>query len=99
LVLNTTLILSDTNTTTTILEHNQPSSGTPIVIDYTESSNTMLSKLLFHGLALVTTLATASPIFKRDFPNPEPISGDISGFVHDPTGKPTPYAISLESKG
>jgi arabinan endo-1,5-alpha-L-arabinosidase len=45
----------------------------------------MLLKLLIYGLALVTTLVTASPIFKRDFPDPEPISGDISGFVHDPS--------------
>jgi arabinan endo-1,5-alpha-L-arabinosidase len=45
----------------------------------------MLLKSLIHGLALVTTLVTASPIFKRDFPDPEPISGDISGFVHDPS--------------
>ena len=54
---------------------------------------------LIHGLALVTTLVTASPVFKRDFPNPEPISGDISGFVHDPTGEITPYTILLEVQG
>jgi len=44
----------------------------------------MLSNLLLQGLAL-TTLATATPIFKRDFPGPEPITGDVQGFVHDPT--------------
>lgn len=34
---------------------------------------------------LLTSLTTASPIFKRSFPDPDPIEGDISGFVHDPT--------------
>lgn len=34
---------------------------------------------------LLTSLTTASPIFKRSFPEPEPIEGDIFGFVHDPT--------------
>lgn len=46
----------------------------------------MLLKPLLRGLAL-TTLATGSPIFRRDFPDPEPISGDISGFVHDPSSQ------------
>jgi arabinan endo-1,5-alpha-L-arabinosidase len=41
---------------------------------------------ILQGLAL-TTLATATPIFKRDFPDPEPITGDVQGFVHDPTGE------------
>lgn len=34
---------------------------------------------------ILTSLAAATPIFKRAFPDPEPITGDISGFVHDPT--------------
>jgi arabinan endo-1,5-alpha-L-arabinosidase len=44
----------------------------------------MLLNLLLQGLALIT-LASTSPIFKRDFPDPEPISGNVSGYVHDPT--------------
>ena len=33
----------------------------------------------------MTSFTTASPIFKRSFPDPEPITGDIYGFVHDPS--------------
>ena len=106
LVLDTALILGYTNqhtnysrTQLSILGHNQASSGTTIILDDTDSSNTMMLNLLVHGLALVITLVTASPVFKRDFPNPEPISGDISSFVHDPTGEITPYTILLEAQG
>jgi arabinan endo-1,5-alpha-L-arabinosidase len=44
----------------------------------------MAFRHLLQGL-LLTTLTTASPIFKRSFPEPEPITGDIYGFVHDPS--------------
>ena len=44
----------------------------------------MLLSLLLHGLAFVA-LAIATPIFKRDFLDPEPVSGDVQGFVHDPS--------------
>jgi arabinan endo-1,5-alpha-L-arabinosidase len=44
----------------------------------------MLLRILLQGLALLA-LVTASPIFKRAFPDPEPVSGDVSKYVHDPS--------------
>lgn len=42
--------------------------------------------MLIRALALFLALAAASPVFKRTFPAPEPISGDaIQGNVHDPS--------------
>jgi arabinan endo-1,5-alpha-L-arabinosidase len=40
---------------------------------------------LFAQALLLTSLATSSPVFKRSFPDPEPMTGEISGFVHDPS--------------
>jgi arabinan endo-1,5-alpha-L-arabinosidase len=58
--------------------------NTALILDYINSPDTMLLVLLLQGIALVA-LATASPVFKRAFPDPEPISGNVSGFVHDPS--------------
>jgi arabinan endo-1,5-alpha-L-arabinosidase len=44
----------------------------------------MALQLVLQGL-LLSSLATASPIYKRAFPDPVPMTGDISGFVHDPS--------------